>query len=64
MKADELTRQEETRNQAYDPALRWQHLQERITWAEDNVVHRNTPARCVAEQRKQWPERDQPTPAP
>lgn len=59
MKTNEIKLQEETRNRAYDPALRWKHLQERITWADQNIVHRNTPARCVAEQRKKWIERDQ-----
>ncbi len=50
MKINDIQRQENARNRAYDPAVRWQHILDRITWAEQHVVHRNTPASRVAEQ--------------
>ena len=31
---DLLRREEEKRNNAYDPLLRWKHIQDTITWAE------------------------------
>ena len=30
-------REEEKRDRAYDPAMRWRHIQETITWAEANL---------------------------
>jgi len=30
-------REEAKRDRAYDPALRWKHIQEMITWAEMNL---------------------------
>jgi hypothetical protein len=39
-------REEAKRNRAYDPALRWKHIQEMITWAEANLpphLRRNRP---------------------
>ncbi len=59
----ELKQQEAVRDRSYPLAQRWQHIQERIAWAEQHVVHRNTPARCVAEQRRQWPMRDNSPPS-
>lgn len=47
MDADAIKRAEEAkRDAAYDPAARWLHLQETITWAEDNMprhLRRNRP---------------------
>lgn len=60
MKASEQKQQEAIRDRVYDPVTRWQHLQDRITWAEQNVVHRNTPANRVAEQRRKCPDRAPP----
>jgi hypothetical protein len=44
---DEIKAKEELkRERAYDPALRWKHLQETITWAEANMppeLRRNRP---------------------
>ena len=50
-------REEEKRDAAYDPAVRWRHIQETITWAEANLPpekRRNRPRVPV------W----QPTPNP
>jgi len=41
-------REEEKRDRMYDPALRWKHIQETITWAEANLpphLRRNVPRR-------------------
>ena len=38
--------EERKRDRAYDPALRWRHIQETITWAEANLplaLRRNRP---------------------
>lgn len=38
--------EEAKRDRAYDPALRWKHIQEMITWAEENMpphLRRNRP---------------------
>jgi hypothetical protein len=47
MSHNSLKRQEERkRDAAYDPALRWQHIQQTITWAEANLpphLRRNRP---------------------
>lgn len=43
------------RDANYDPVLRWQHLQETITWAEENMpphLQRNRPANRIAEERR------------
>ena len=44
---DQLKREEERkRAAAYDPAQRWQHIQQTITWAEANLpphLRRNRP---------------------
>jgi hypothetical protein len=42
----EKEHEEQKRERAYDPALRWQHIQETITWAEANMpphLRRNRP---------------------
>jgi hypothetical protein len=45
-------REEEKREAAWDPLVRWRVLQETITWAEAQAtVRRNTPERCLALQR-------------
>ena len=37
----------------WDPAVRWQVLQQTITWAEQQAtVRRNTPAACLREQQR------------
>lgn len=49
MNADELKEAEERkRDAAYEPAQRWQHIQQTITWAEANLpehLRRNRPRR-------------------
>ena len=44
---DELKKSEEQkRDRAYDPARRWKHIQDAITWAEANLpphLRRNRP---------------------
>jgi hypothetical protein len=49
MNDSNLKREEERkRNAAYDPALRWKHIQQTITWAEANLpphLRRNRPRR-------------------
>jgi hypothetical protein len=42
----EKEREERKRDRAYDPVLRWKHIQETITWAEANLpphLRRNRP---------------------
>ena len=47
MNDEEVKREEERkRNAAYDPLERWLHIQQTITWAEENLPHhqrRNRP---------------------
>jgi hypothetical protein len=46
MTSEEKQREEAKREKMYDPALRWRHLQETITWAEANMpphLRRNVP---------------------
>ena len=47
MNQEELKREEERkRDAAYDPAQRWLHIQQTITWAEANLpahLRRNRP---------------------
>ena len=49
MPANELKASEEQKRDAtYDPALRWRHIQDTITWAEANLpehLRRNRPRR-------------------
>ncbi|MCX6923682.1 MAG: hypothetical protein NT154_10815 [Verrucomicrobia bacterium] len=53
---DQLKREEERkRDAAYDPVLRWQHIQETITWAEANLpphLRRNRPRTRGLEERR------------
>ena len=45
-------REKEKRERCWDPAERWQVIQEMITWAESlPTVRRNTPARCLEIER-------------
>lgn len=53
MNAEELKQQEAVRERVYDPLMRWKHIQERIEWAEKHIVHRSTPAACIAAQERQ-----------
>ena len=49
MTSEEKRREEEKRDRMYDPALRWKHIQETITWAEANLpphLRRNIPRRA------------------
>ena len=55
MNAAELSQlkaeEERKRAAAYDPAQRWQHIQQTITWAEANLpphLRRNRPRTCKA----------------
>lgn len=52
--ADDLARREhDRRERAWIPAARWQAIQETIRWAEAQAtVRRNTPAACIAEERR------------
>ena len=47
MTSDEIKREEERkRDAAYDPVQRWLHIQQTITWAEENLpphLRRNRP---------------------
>ena len=56
MNWDELLREENRKRDAnYDPVLRWQHIQETITWAEENMpphLQRNRPANRIAEEQR------------
>ena len=56
MNWDELKCEEERKRDAnYDPVLRWQHIQDTITWAEENMplhLQRNRPANRIAEERR------------
>jgi hypothetical protein len=46
-------REQDRRERAWLPAARWQAIQETIRWAEAQAnVRRNTPAACLAEERR------------
>ena len=51
---DDLARREQARRErAWSPGARWQAIQETIRWAEQQAtVRRNTPAACIAEERR------------
>jgi len=51
---DDLARREhERRERAWSPTARWQAIQRTIDWAEAQAtVARNTPAACLAEERR------------
>jgi hypothetical protein len=57
--ATDKKREEIKRDRCWNPQERWRVIQETINWAEQqNTVHRNDPATCLAEQRKKarpWP---------
>jgi hypothetical protein len=49
--SQQKAREELKRDRVYDPILRWQHIQEMITWAELNMpphLRRNRPRRHPA----------------
>jgi len=50
---DEIKREEERKREAaYDPVQRWLHIQQTITWAEENLpphLRRNRPRTRPAE---------------
>jgi hypothetical protein len=54
MVSDDLARSEHARRErAWSPAVRWQVIQETIAWAAAQAtVHRNTPAACIADERR------------
>ena len=56
MNWDDLKREEERkRDAAYDPLRRWLHIQQTITWAEQNLpphLQRNRPVNRIAEERR------------
>ena len=60
--ADDLkTREECKRERMWDPRLRWQVLQQTITWSEAQpTVRRNTRGRCLELQRRKT-EAESPT---
>jgi hypothetical protein len=48
-----VAREAAKRERNWDPKLRWQVLQETITWAESQAtVRRNTKEACLANQRR------------
>jgi hypothetical protein len=50
--------EERKRDKAYDPAQRWQHIQQTITWAEANLpphLRRNRPRTRDSEERPAGP---------
>ena len=49
--SQQKAREEAKRDRAYDPVVRWKHLQDMITWAELNMpahLRRNRPRRHPA----------------
>lgn len=49
--------EEAKRERNWNPRLRWQVIQDTITWAEaQRTVRRNTPTGCLAEQRRKLAE--------
>lgn len=45
--------EEAKRERNWDPTARWKVMQDIITWAEQQAtVRRNTPADCLAKQRR------------
>ena len=51
---DDLASQEHARRErAWDPAARWQAIQETMGWVEAQAnVRRNTPAACIEQERR------------
>ncbi len=66
--ADLVAAEEAKRERNWDPRVRWQVIQDTITWAESQrTVRRNTPAACLAKQQRKLAAcgRDtQPSPPP
>ena len=51
--ADRAAREHERRERAWQPAARWQALQETIRWAESQATaRRNTPRSCIERERQ------------
>ena len=51
--ADRAAREHERRERAWQPAARWQALQETIRWAESQATaRRNTPQSCIERERR------------
>jgi hypothetical protein len=51
--ADRVAREHERRDRAWQPAARWQALQETIRWAESQATaRRNTPQSCIERERR------------
>ena len=51
--ADRAAREHERRERAWQPAARWQALQETIRWAESQAAVRcNTPRACIERERR------------
>jgi hypothetical protein len=50
---DRAAREHERRERAWQPAARWQALQETIRWAESQATaRRNTPQSCIERERR------------
>ena len=48
-----MQRESAKRERNWDPKVRWKVVQDTITWAEaQSTVRRNTPAACLANQRR------------
>jgi hypothetical protein len=51
--ADRAAGEHERRERAWQPAARWQALQETIRWAESQATaRRNTPRACIEHERR------------
>jgi hypothetical protein len=51
--ADRAAGEHERRERAWQPAARWQALQETIGWAESQATaRRNTPQSCIERERR------------
>ena len=51
--ADRASREHERRERAWQPAARWQAIQETIRWAESQATaRRNTPRACIERERR------------
>jgi len=51
--ADRAEREHERRERAWQPAARWQVIQETIRWAESQATaRRNTPRACIERERR------------
>jgi hypothetical protein len=51
--ADRASREHERRERVWQPAARWQAIQETIRWAESQATaRRNTPQSCIERERR------------